>query len=45
MKFTVAYDVVSDLASHPARGAWIEMVAAVVVVVVKAVAPRKGCVD
>ena len=31
--------------SHPARGAWIEMVHKVKIVAAGGVAPRKGCVD
>ena len=32
-------------ASHPARGAWIEMFLAELEAATKEVAPRKGCVD
>ena len=33
------------IASHPARGAWIEIVLLPIAGVVSCVAPRKGCVD
>ena len=33
------------LRSHPARGAWIEMIMRVITPVMLCVAPRKGCVD
>ena len=33
------------LESHPARGAWIEMAAALQTETANRVAPRKGCVD
>ena len=31
--------------SHPARGAWIEILALSITSIMSAVAPRKGCVD
>ena len=34
-----------NIQSHPARGAWIEMSRVSVSVLLRRVAPRKGCVD
>ena len=45
MKFILTVHVDHAVESHPARGAWIEIVMAGNRLVAAAVAPRKGCVD
>ena len=45
MKYSKAGRVNHAVKSHPARGAWIEMVMAAPSVLVAPVAPRKGGVD
>ena len=45
MKYYVSNEAVYQVASHPARGAWIEIVVPFLVLVAVYVAPRKGCVD
>ena len=36
---------IQHIESHPARGAWIEMVKNLRELIANSVAPRKGCVD
>ena len=45
MKFRDVEDAATPAVSHPARGAWIEIVFAGVYFGARIVAPRKGCVD
>ena len=45
MKWESMLDVTSDVESHPARGAWIEIIAELTTQFAQEVAPRKGCVD
>ena len=45
MKSPYTIGVTSPCLSHPARGAWIEMVPLYKHQIKAAVAPRKGCVD
>ena len=45
MKYCIVMTPVMAAVSHPARGAWIEMLIAAGTVLAVVVAPRKGCVD
>ena len=45
MKLETARAAGRDLTSHPARGAWIEILVSRTRVMVGVVAPRTGCVD
>ena len=45
MKLTRTREMLGQQRSHPARGAWIEITALATTNVIKAVAPRTGCVD
>ena len=45
LKYQLAYQRHRIQQSHPARGAWIEMVYVLCIPLLMWVAPRKGCVD
>ena len=45
MKFETAAPFAPAEASHPARGAWIEIMPYISAKTKRIVAPRKGCVD
>ena len=45
MKFMEAAYPTDEAESHPARGAWIEILKKLMTELTALVAPRKGCVD
>ena len=45
MKYNIVAAQAKEMGSHPARGAWIEILLLRSDYTVSVVAPRKGCVD